>query len=65
MKMHVVGIAQDDGTIRYPKIFTNYTWAIKYAKQAGEAARYAEIDLDVWMNGNEMPSVESVKSELP
>ena len=46
MHVFLVGILQDDSSIDYIRVFQNKTWAIKYGKNAGDAARYAETDID-------------------
>lgn len=44
--VHLVGVRQDDGTVKNVKAFQNVTWALKYGAAAGDAARYAEVEIE-------------------
>ncbi len=46
MKMFLVGIIQDNGKLDHIRSFQSWTWAQKYGKSAGDAARYAVVDAD-------------------
>lgn len=46
MKLIIVGIKDDDGSIGHLRVFTSYTWALKYAKSAGEYAVFATVDTE-------------------
>lgn len=46
MELILVGIQDDDGSIKHVKAFTSDTWAMKYAKSAGEYARFAKINTE-------------------
>lgn len=45
MKILLVGVKQDDGSVDHIRNFTNPTWALKYAKGHGELSVYAEVDV--------------------
>lgn len=45
-KIILVGVAQDDGSIKHVKGYTNPTWALKAGESAGEFARYATVEAD-------------------
>ncbi len=46
MELILVGIQDDDGSIKHIKVFTSPTWANKYAKSAGEYARFAKLNTE-------------------
>ena len=46
MHLHLVGILQDNGSLDHVRVFSNETWAIKYGRDAGDAARYAELEVE-------------------
>ena len=45
-RIFLVGIEQDDHSVKNVKAFQNETWAIKYGNSAGVAARYAEVEIE-------------------
>ncbi len=45
-KLILVGVQQDDGTVAHVKGYINPTWALKYAATVGEAARFAELEVE-------------------
>jgi hypothetical protein len=55
----LVGVAQDDDSVKNIRVFTNQTWAIKAGKEAGVHARYAEIEID-WQTTPPEPRPELV-----
>jgi hypothetical protein len=46
MKLILVGIQSDDGTVRDMRVYESTTWALKYGKAAGDAARWATVDVE-------------------
>jgi hypothetical protein len=46
----LVGILQDDGSVRNIKAFLNPTWAVKYSQNAGEFARTAVVEVEFTTN---------------
>lgn len=52
MKLIIVGIKQDDGSIKHLKVFTSETWANKYAQSAGEFAVFAYVDTEFGKNND-------------
>ncbi len=46
MKVYLVGILNDKGKVDHLRSFFSETWRDKYAKSAGDAARYAEVEVE-------------------
>jgi hypothetical protein len=64
MKLILVGIEQDNGKLDHLRVYENPTWALKYAKDAGTAARFAEVDV-VFNTTPPAPRVDKkAKSEI-
>lgn len=50
MKLIIVGIRDDDGSIKHLRIFTSKTWAMKHAASAGEYAVFFEVEAEFTSN---------------
>lgn len=59
-RVYLVGVMQDDKTVKHIKGYTNVTWAIKAGTQAGDAARFAEVEIE-WSTVAPTPRVVPVK----